>query len=280
MQIATWCITGELSGRPSIISAFARLGILGWVFLEGRPCNITAAVCGLVNVYHERCLVSPHEHATLLSRCSLLSCLICEGEWVCCLHGLYRGDIGLICGHNLSTDLEVIAAFVPHIPERVSGSATLGSAKHKRLGRLEPRKWTTEQVKAVWGNKVQNISKEQDEYKFCHETYKLGLVIKHLPPMSITIAKVPVDIGPFVLATYISNLSFYSSIRSRNAQDTIKVRHRVKVVVGEPQGAVGCITDVTNGMATVTLQANDIPPLVISLRALSLKYSPSDHVKH
>jgi transcription elongation factor len=182
--------------------------------------------------------------------------------------------------HDLSTDLEVIAAFVPHIPERVSGSATLGSAKHKRLGRLEPRKWTTEQVKAVWGNKVQNISKEQDEYKFCHETYKLGLVIKHLPPVSIAIAKVPVDIGPFVLATYISNLSFYSSIRSRNAQDMIKVGHRVKVVVGEPQGAVGCITDVTNGMATVTLQANDIPPLVISLHAPSLKYSPGDHVKH
>lgn len=33
-------------------------------------------------------------------------------------------------------------------------------------------------------------------------------------------------------------------------------------------------------MATVTVQADHIPPLVISLRALSLKYSPGDHVKH
>jgi hypothetical protein len=34
------------------------------------------------------------------------------------------------------------------------------------------------------------------------------------------------------------------------------------------------------GVATVTVQADHIPPLVISLRALSLKYSPGDHVKH
>jgi transcription elongation factor len=127
---------------------------------------------------------------------------------------------------------------------------------------------------------VQNISKEQDEYKFCHKTYKSGLVIKHLPPTSVAIAEVPVDIGPFVLATYISNLSFYSSIRSRNTQDTIKVGHQVKVVISEPQGAIGCITDVTDGVATVTLQADDIPPLVISLHALSLKYSPGDHIMH
>jgi hypothetical protein len=108
----------------------------------------------------------------------------------------------------------VIAAFVPCIPEKGSGSVALGSAKCKRPGCLEPHKWTTDQVKVVWGNKVPNISKEQDEYKFCHKTYKSGLVIKHLPPASVAIAKVPVDIGPFVLATYISKLSFYSSIRS------------------------------------------------------------------
>jgi hypothetical protein len=160
------------------------------------------------------------------------------------------------------------------------GSAALGSAKCKRLGHPELRKWTADQVKVVWGNKVQNILKEQDKYKFCHETYKSGLVIKHLPPVSIAIAEVPVDIGPFVLATYISKLSFYSSIKSRKAQDMIKVRHWVKVVVGEPQGAVGRITDIHNGMVTITLQEDDIPLLVISLHVLSLKYSPSDHVKH
>jgi hypothetical protein len=225
-------------------------------------------------------LVPPHEHATLLSRCSLLCHHIHEGKWVRCLHGLYRGDIGLVCGHDLSTDLEVITAFIPQIPEKAMGSAASGSAKRKRPGHLEPRKWTADQVKAVWGNKVQNISKEKDKYKFRLETYKSGLIIKHLPPASIAIAEVPVDIGQFVLATYISNLSFYSSIRSQNAQDTIKVRHRVKVVVGEPQGAVGRITNIRDGMATVTLQEDDIPPLVISLCALSLKYSPGDHVKH
>jgi hypothetical protein len=150
-----------------------------------------------------------------------------------------------------------------------------GSAKCKRLGCPELHKWTADQVKVVWGNKVQNISKEQEEYKFCHETFKSGLVIKHLPPASIAIAEVPVDISPFVLATCIFNLSFYSSIRSQNTQDMIKVRHWVKVVVSEPQGDIGHITGDCDGTATVTLCANDIPLFNTSLHALSLKYSYS-----
>jgi hypothetical protein len=275
MQITTRCITGDLSGGPSIASACACPSIPGWIFLEGQPRDVTDAVRGLVTVYSERHLVPSDQHAKLLSPCSPLSRCIHEGEWVHCLYGLYRGDVGLMCNHDLSTDAEVIAAFLPRIPKR-----GLGSAKHKRLGRLELHKWTADQVKVVWGKHVQNISKEQEEYEFCHETYKSGLVLKHLPPVGITIAGAPLDVGPFFSATYISNSSFYSSIRSRNAQDTIKVGHRVKVVAGEHQGAVGHITDVTDGMATVTLQADDIPLLVILLRALSHKYSPGDHIKH
>jgi hypothetical protein len=52
------------------------------------------------------------------------------------------------------------------------------------------------------------------------------------------------------------------------------------VVAGEHQGAIGHITNITDGMATITLQADDIPPLIILLRALSHKYSPGDHIKH
>ncbi|KAF8267702.1 hypothetical protein EI94DRAFT_1801345 [Lactarius quietus] len=174
------------------------------------------------------------------------------GEWVRCLHRLYRGDIGLICGHDGHSDNEVITAFVPRIPEKASRS------KRKRPAHLEPRKWTSDQVKAVWGKKVKKISKDEEEYEFLGEMYKSGLVLKHLPTTSVALlASAPSDI------------------------DSIKVGQRVKVLSGEQQGIVGHPKDISNGVATVVLQTDnqDTPPLLISLRELTLVYLPGDHVK-
>jgi hypothetical protein len=191
-----------------------------------------------------------------------------------CLHGLYRGDVGLVCGHIRSSDADVTIAFIPRIPEKASGSA-----KRKRPGRPEPRKWTAAEVKAMWGKRVREIS--EVDYWLNNERYKSGLVIKYLPPASVVIADPPLDIGPFILTKYISNLPFFSSVGYRNAQTSIQVGHRVKVIAGEQRGLVGHTTDVCDGVATVTLQVGeDISPLIISLRALSIQYSPGDHVKH
>ncbi|KAF8258743.1 hypothetical protein EI94DRAFT_1707713 [Lactarius quietus] len=235
-QIATLCLTGNPSRQPNIASVFARPGILGWIFIEGQPIDVTGAVHSLVTVYREQWLVPPEQHLTLLSRRSPLSRTIREGEWVRCLHGLYRGDIGLVCGHNGHSNNEVIVAFVPRIPEKASGS------KRKRLASPEPQKWTSDQVKAVWGKK----------------TYKSGLVLKHLPTASVALlTSTPSDI------------------------DSIKVGQRVKVLSGEQQGIVGHPKDISNGVATVVLQTDnqDTPPLLISLRELTLVYLPGDHVK-
>ncbi|KAN0128229.1 hypothetical protein V8E53_013995 [Lactarius tabidus] len=273
-QIATRCLTGNSSGRPTIASAFARPGIPGYLFIEGRPCDVSAAVRGLVTVYGEPRLVPSDECSTLLSRRSPLHRRVHEGEWVRCLHGLYRGDVGLVCGHIRSSDADVTIAFIPRIPEKASGSA-----KRKRPGRPEPRKWTAAEVKAMWGKRVREIS--EVDYWLNNERYKSGLVIKYLPPASVVIADPPLDIGPFILTKYISNLPFFSSVGYRNAQTSIQVGHRVKVIAGEQRGLVGHTTDVRDGVATVTLQVGeDISPLIISLRALSIQYSPGDHVKH
>jgi hypothetical protein len=273
MQIATRCLTGNLSGRPTIASAFACPGIPGYIFIEGRPCDVSAAVRGLVTVYGEPRLVPSDECSMLLSRRSPLHRRVHEGKWVRCLHGLYRGDVGLVCGHNRS-EADVTIAFIPCIPEKASGSA-----KRKRPGRPEPCKWTAAEVKAMWGKRVCKLSEE--DYWLNNERYKSGLVIKYLPPASVVIADPPLDIGPFISTKYISNLPFFSSVGYRNAQTSIQVGHRVKVIVGEQRGVVGHTTDVCNGMATVTLQVDEgIPPLIISLRALSIQYSPGDHIKH
>jgi hypothetical protein len=225
MQITTRCLTGTSSRQPTITSAFACPGIPGYLFIEGRPCDVSAAVCSLVTVYSEPCVVPSDECSMLLSRCSPLHHHVHEGKWVQCLHGLYRGDVGLVCGHNRS-EADVTIAFIPRIPEKAPGSA-----KCKRLGRPEPCKWTAAEVKAMWGKRVCKLLEE--DYWLNNERYKSGLVIKYLPPASVVIADPPLDIGPFISTKYISNLPFFSSVGYRNTQTLIQVGHRVKVIAGE-----------------------------------------------
>ena len=243
--------------------------------MEGRPCDVTDAVRGLVTVYNsKRWLVPPEERKTLLSPRNPLSSSICEGEWVRCRHGLYRGDIGLVCGRDPFSETEAIVAFIPRIPDKGSSSVP----KRKRLARPEPQQWYADRAKAMWGVKVRKISDE--EYQLKHETYKSGLILKHLPPASVAIANAPLDIGPFLSATYVSHLPFYSSLVLRCAQNTIKVGQWVKVLAGEQQGLIGHPTDVSDGVATVVLQTNDYTSFVVSLCSLAIVYSPGDHVKH
>ena len=192
-----------------------------------------------------------------------------------CRHRLYRGDVGLVCAHDESSEAELTIAFLPRIPDKAFDSAP----KRKRPMRPEPRTWSPDHAKAVWGEKVRKIL--DDEFELNRETYKAGLVLKHLPPASVVVSEPPRDIGPFLGAHFISDLPFYSSVALRFAQDTIKVGHRVKVVDGEQQGLVGNVIDVSDGTAKVVLHNDDeTPPLLISLRAISNLYLPGDHVKY
>ena len=245
------------------------------MFIEGRPCDVADAVRDLVTVYRRRILVPPEERSTLLSIRNPLHQDIPEGEWVRCRHGLYRGDVGLVCARDESSEAELIVAFLPRIPDKSTRSAP----KRKRPTRPEPRKWCADLAKAVWGEKVRKIS--GDEFEMNRETYKEGLVLKHLPPASVAVSDPPRDIGPFLGAQFISDLPIYSSVALRFAQDTIKVRHRVKVFDGEQQGLVGNVIDVSDGTAKVDLHTDDeTPPLIISVRALTNLYLPGDHVKY
>ena len=265
----------DRSPRPAIALAFSRPGIPGFIFVEGRPCDVADAVHDLVTVYRQRRLVPPEERSTLLSFHNPLYREILVGEWVRCRYGLYHGDIGLICERDNSSEAELIVAFIPRIPDKHPGSAQ----KRKRPAHPEPQKWSAHRAKAVWGDKVWKISDEEFELK--NETYKSGLVLKQFPPASVVVSSPPNDIVPFVTAPYISSFPFYSSVRMRYAQDTIKVGQRVKVVSGEQQGLVGHTIDISDGTANVILQTDDIaPPISISLCALAPLYTPGDHIKY
>lgn len=69
----------------------------------------------------------------LLTPRNPLSHHIQEDEWVHCRHGWYCDNIGIVCGHVLSSDAEVIVAFIPQIP-----NVTPVTAKRKRVSRPKP----------------------------------------------------------------------------------------------------------------------------------------------
>ena len=215
------------------------------------------------------------ERLTLLSTRNPLYCDIPEGKWVCCCHRLYCGDIGLVCEHNKSSNAKLMVTFLPQIPNKLTSSAP----KCKRLMHPEPQIWCTYQAKMVWGKKIWKNSDK--EYELNHKTYKVGLILKHLPPTSVTISDTPQDISPFLSAQFISCLLFFSSVVFHFAQDTIKVGHWAKVINGEQQGLIGHVIDISNDTLKVILHTNnETAPLLESVHALSNSYLPSAHVKY
>jgi hypothetical protein len=153
--------------------------------MEGLPHDVAAAVDGLPSVYHntQPRLVPSDQCVSLLSRLnpSPQSHPVHDGQWVTCKYGLYRNDVGIVCGQRPSYDSEVLVAFVPRIPIKSPERHSSGTAKRKRVAQPEPRVWSVDQVETTWGSsQVRQIS--DDEYEFRRETYKSGLLVKHLSP--------------------------------------------------------------------------------------------------
>lgn len=205
-QIYRWA-TADKWLRPHLASAFARDGIPGYIFIEGQRDEIMAVMVTLVSIVNtEPRLVPLEQRVALLSPRVPTSGLIKEGQWVRCLHGLYRADIGFVCGHNPHSELDTVVAFVARIPEPSSRST-----KRKRVTRPVARPWTVPEIEAVWGySRIQALSAE--EFVFRHERYCSGLIMKHISSRSIVaVAHAPNDISPFIRASCIHTLPSFAS---------------------------------------------------------------------
>ena len=258
------------------MSVFACPGIPGYIFLEGVPSDVNAAIKDLVTVNKARRQLVPPEHQTvLLTPHNLMSCPFRDGDWVRCQHRTYRNDIGIVCGHVPSSDVEVVIAFIPWLKEK-----TTVPAKHKRVSQPEPRRWSACQVEARWG-KSQVRRTSDDEYEFGSDVYKSGLVMKRLSPASLEVASAPNDISKFARASCIVKSPFFSSMTCQSIQELIKVGQRVRVVSEEQQGWIGHPISITDGIALLTRNTDDvIPHLQIPLKCLMPAYRAGDHVKY
>ena len=199
-QIGCRTIAASQSGR-CISSVFACPGIPGAIFLEGNPFEVRHAVEGMVTIFHHTPprLIPLGDWDILLNRRNPMLRPIKEGEWVRCLSGRYRDDIGFVCRRNPTCDEDIMVAFVPCIPDQ-------RLHKRKRGGRPEPRKWWVDQQEAVWGKLCVRLISDEG-YEFRSERYWSGLIIKQITSASlVNIQGSPNDLGPFTSAAYIRNL--------------------------------------------------------------------------
>jgi hypothetical protein len=238
---------------------------------------VTRAVQDLAAVFHNVTprLLPMEQRIALLSPHNPLSRPIEEGQWVRCSHGLYRHDIGFVCGHDPFRDAETTVALVPRIPDKAPRTA-----KWKKVSRPEPRSWSVQQLEESWGQaQVRKVSR--DEYIFRRERYQSGLVIKQFSPASLAnVDGAPDDLLPFLRAPFILNNPSFAPWIHRVAQDTIQPGQWVKVEAGDHKGAIGKPVDVVDTVASVILtDTGDGPMLQIPLRALAPFYDRGHHIK-
>jgi Early transcription elongation factor of RNA pol II, NGN section len=281
-QIYNRCISALHPYRLDVTSVLARDGIPGYIFVEGSFHAVEAALDGLVAVRNltPRLVPSDQRIALLASR-NQCSRRIEEGQWVRCLHGLYRDDIGFVCGWDSSSDKETIVAFVPRIPhmsDRPIGSST---GKRKRARRPLPLSWSSAEATLVWGaERVQSVS--PDKFIFRRETYESRLIMKHLPPNNLVVVDSPPNnFKLFFAASCIREMPSFTPWIHHFVQDSLQPQQRIKVESGEQAGLVGQISEIIDSVAAIVPvpPLDDLPMPHIPLRHLAPHYLPGDHVK-
>jgi transcription elongation factor SPT5 len=272
-QICRRCLKPSESQPPAITSAFARSSIPGYVFIEAYDVDkVRHAVHGFVAIRDEQPhFIAPTEYVGLLSRDSFSSSRVEVGQWVRCLVGRYRNDMGYV----FETDeWNAVVLFVPRIPEP--------RGKRQRGGRSPPRAWTTAEVVQQYGHRKVKIL-GPSKFVFGGNVYEDGLVMLWVPISHLRASDYsPGDITPFVRSTTLRMDALFDACVKRFAQDSTQVGDRILVVSGEHAGIIGRIERIQDSVADVVTQSpEEQSGLVIHivLRDLMPHFLAGDHVK-
>ena len=266
-------------GTLDVSSVFARDGIPGFIFLEGSLKGAMDAIEGLVTVFNSRLQLLPLvERSKVLGGGNPLSRNIEDGHWVRCKYGLYRDDVGFVCGSRGEYDSNIIVALVP----RISTKAEMQrghAGKRKRYWRPLPRRWTAIEVEMERGaGSVEETS--TTTFTFRGETYDSGLVMKHFSPASLINVDSPAgDFKSFLAALSIRERPSFKPWVHRFVQESLQPQQRVRVESGDLQGLVGWIIAITAGIASIMPESEDTGSIDIQLQRLGPHYIQGDEVK-
>lgn len=273
LQICRRCLEPSESQPPAITSAFARSSIPGYVFIEAYNVGeVRHAVDGFVTVYNKQPhFIAPTEYVGLLSRNTLSSSRVEAGQWVCCLVGRYRNDLGYVIGTD-EWDANVV--FVPRIPE--------SRGKRQRGGRPPPRTWTIAEIVQRYGNTRVQVQ-GPNKIAFGRSVYEDGLVMVWVPMSHLLVSNhSPGNIAPFMRSTILRKDDLFNACVKRFAQDSTQVGDRILVVSGEHAGIIGRIERIHDNVADVVAQSpEEHLELVVRivLRDLMPHFLAGDHVK-
>ncbi|KAF8263029.1 hypothetical protein EI94DRAFT_1879950 [Lactarius quietus] len=246
-QICRQCLEPSEIHPPAITSAFARPSIPGYVFIEVFDVEAAVhAVKGFVTI----------------------------GQWVRCLAGQYRDDVGYVYKTDISSQWSVLVAFVPQIPQ--------SGGKRKRDGRPAPHVWTAAELIQQYGNgKVKVLG--SNKFVFGGSTYEDGLVMEHVPLSYLhALEHSPQNITPFMQSNMIRSHSPFHPCLKHFAQDSTQVGDRILVVSGEHTGIIGrteTIQDHITDMVVESPEQHSGLIIHVTLHNLIPHFLPGDNVK-
>lgn len=273
LQICRRCLEPSEIHPPAITSAFARPSIPGYVFIEAPHVReVRHAVYGLIAVRDKQPrLIAPAEYVALLSCPPHSSPRIEGGQWVRCLVGRYRNDVGYVYKSDQS---DAIVVFVPRISQP--------RGKRQRDGRPPPRAWTAAEALQQYGQRRVKVL-GPNKFAFRKGIYEGGLVMETISLSHLRIlGHSPEDITPFVKSTMLRSDPHFAPCIKRFAQESTQVGDRILVVSGENAGIIGRAERIHNNTAdVVTQRPEEHSGLVVSvaLRDLIPHFLAGDHVK-
>jgi transcription elongation factor SPT5 len=273
-QICRRCLEPSEIHPPAITSAFARSSIPGYVFIEafyvGEVCR---AVNGLVTISDKLpWFISPTEYVGLLSCHPHSSSRIEVGQWVRCLVGRYRNDVGYV--HKSDEQWDAIVVFVPRISQP--------RGKRQRDGRPPPRAWTSAEIIQLYGQKRVKVL-GPNMFTFRGGMYEDGLVKERVPLSHLRILDgSPGDITPFVRSSMLRTDPLFAPCVKRFTQESTQVGDRIRVVSGGSIGIIGRTKKIHDGVAEVVTQSPEQHLgliVAVTLRDLMPHFQAGDHVK-
>ncbi|KAI9430618.1 hypothetical protein H4582DRAFT_2063633 [Lactarius indigo] len=275
-QISRRCLAPSEIHPPAIASVFALSSIPGHVFIEAFDVGeVRHAAKGLVTIRDKQPrFIAPTEYVGILSHRHHPSAGIEVGQWVRCIAGRYRDDVGYLYESDISIQGDVVVIFVPRIPQ--SGS------KRKRDGRLAPQVWTVAELVHQYGQRKVKVL-GPNKFVFRGSVYEDGLAMERIPSSYLRVlGKSPQNITPFVQSAMVrSHPPFYPCLK-RFVQDSTQVGDRMLVTSGEYVGIIGRTERIQDNVADVVTQSPEQHSgliIRVALRDLIPHFLPGDSVK-
>ena len=262
---------------PAITSAFTLPSVPGHIFIEAfNITDVRRAVAGLVTVRDKHpTFIPPTECVGIFSLCHRSPSRIESGQWVYCLAGRYRDDVGYVCESSTPMyQCYAVVAFVPRIPQP--------GGKRQRDGRPTPRAWTAEELTQHYGERrVKVLGRDKFSFRGC--LYQDGLAFELLPLSLLRVSEQSrPDFTPFVLSATIRSLPSFAASLKRYAQDSVQVGDRILVVSGEHAGVIGRIGEIHDEVVNVVTQIPERHSgliICVSMRGIIPYFLEGDHVK-